>query len=201
LEEEGKYHVAGLVDSVRSAGELVFGYVILGAEKDFAALAQKCGCNKVIVAIGDNYQRQAASERLVAAVPELQFVSTVHPSAVVSKRATLGRGCVLMAGVIINAGTVLADGCLVNTRASIDHDCQLSAFSSVAPGAVLAGAVRVGVRTSIGLGATVRQGVAIGPDTVIGAGATVTRDIPDLVVAYGLPCEVVSGRGMGDPYL
>ena len=34
-------------------------------------------------------------------------------------------------------------------------------------------------------------GVTIGNNTVIGAGSVVTRDIPDNVVAAGVPCRVI----------
>jgi len=38
---------------------------------------------------------------------------------------------------------------------------------------------------------TVLPGVTIGKNSVIGAGSVVTKDIPDNVVAFGTPCEVV----------
>lgn len=34
-------------------------------------------------------------------------------------------------------------------------------------------------------------GVTIGDHVVIGAGSVVTRDIPDYVIACGVPCKVV----------
>lgn len=40
-------------------------------------------------------------------------------------------------------------------------------------------------------GATIMPGVTIGDHVVIGAGSVVTRDIPDHVIACGVPCKVV----------
>lgn len=37
----------------------------------------------------------------------------------------------------------------------------------------------------------VNPGVTIGNNTVIGAGSVVTKDIPDNVIATGVPCRVV----------
>lgn len=34
-------------------------------------------------------------------------------------------------------------------------------------------------------------GVTIGDDVVIGAGSVVTKNLPDDVIAYGNPCEIV----------
>ncbi len=34
--------------------------------------------------------------------------------------------------------------CIINTRASVDHDCELGDFVHVGPGAVITGSVTVG---------------------------------------------------------
>lgn len=36
-------------------------------------------------------------------------------------------GTVVMAGAIINPGATIGDGVIVNTSASVDHDCMISA--------------------------------------------------------------------------
>lgn len=43
----------------------------------------------------------------------------------------------------------------------------------------------------IGSNVTIMPGVTIGENSVIGAGSVVTRDIPDNVVASGVPCRVM----------
>ena len=43
----------------------------------------------------------------------------------------------------------------------------------------------------IGAGVTILKGVTIGQNSVIGAGSVVTTDIPDNVVAVGIPAKVV----------
>ncbi len=56
--------------------------------------------------------------------------------------------------------------------------------------------VHIGRNVWIGAGAVILPGVHIGDNTVIGAGSVVTSDIPENVVAYGVPCRVV--RPIGD---
>lgn len=51
--------------------------------------------------------------------------------------------------------------------------------------------VHIGNNVWIGAGAKIMPGVTIGANTVIGAGSVVTRDIPENVVAYGVPCKVI----------
>jgi acetyltransferase-like isoleucine patch superfamily enzyme len=74
-------------------------------------------------------------------------------------------------------------------------------FSSLAPGVVTGGTVRIGSYSAVSLGANIIQGRAIGRHTVIGAGALVLEDIPDFSVVYGVPATVVRKRKEGDKYL
>src|SRR3990167_7589313 len=52
-----------------------------------------------------------------------RFPSLVHPLAYVDPTACLADGVQIMAGVVIQADTCLEENVLINTRASIDHDC------------------------------------------------------------------------------
>jgi acetyltransferase-like isoleucine patch superfamily enzyme len=106
-----------------------------------------------------------------------------------------------MAGAVVNPGARVGAFCILNTNSSIDHDCILEDYASLAPGVVTGGGVVIGRYTAIGIRATVVHGVRIGEHSVIGAGATVLHDIPDHVVAYGTPARVVRNRQTGDPYL
>ena len=51
--------------------------------------------------------------------------------------------------------------------------------------------VRIGENVWIGANAVINPGVTIGRNTVIGAGSVVTHDIPENVVAVGVPCRVL----------
>jgi acetyltransferase-like isoleucine patch superfamily enzyme len=106
-----------------------------------------------------------------------------------------------MAGAVINPGCKVGDFCIVNTRASLDHDSVMGDFSSLAPAAVTGGNVQIGAFSVIAIGAIVAHAVRVGEHAVIGAGATVLRHVPDRVVAYGTPARIIRQREPGDPYL
>jgi acetyltransferase-like isoleucine patch superfamily enzyme len=55
--------------------------------------------------------------------------------------------------------------------------------------------IRLGENVWLGAGAKVLDGVSIGHNVVVGAGAVVTSDLPDGVVAIGIPARVVRSRG------
>jgi acetyltransferase EpsM len=96
-----------------------------------------------------------------------------------------------MAGAVINPGASIGANGIVNTCASVDHECVLGDAVHICPGARLAGNVTVGAGTMIGVGAAVRDRVKIGAGCVIGAGAAVVGDIPDRSLAVGVPARVI----------
>ncbi|GAI87926.1 unnamed protein product, partial [marine sediment metagenome] len=71
----------------------------------------------------------------------------------------------------------LGIGCIVNTGATVDHECQVGNFVHICPGVRIAGRVTIGDRAFIGIGATVIPGVTIGKEAIVGAGAVVLEDV------------------------
>lgn len=145
---------------------------------------------KLVVAIGNNTTR-----RDVANAVKNRFGIVKHPAAIVSPSATIDEGTVVMAGTVIQAETTIGKHAIVNTSASIDHDCNVGDYVHIAPGAILCGEVEVGEGTLIGAGATVLPGISIGRWAVVGAGSVVTANVPDFAVVVGVPSKVRSGGG------
>jgi sugar O-acyltransferase (sialic acid O-acetyltransferase NeuD family) len=196
------FHTAvGVLDGALRRGEQVGGVTVLGRDDELAACAAEVGADHFVVAIGDNATRGMVLERAADAVPALDSATIVHPSAVIGHDATIGPGSILLAGCVVGNGTRIGRGALLGIRSSIDHDGVLGDHASLGPGATTGGTVRIGPTTAIGLGANVIHGITIGADTVVGAGALVLQDLPDRVVAYGVPARVARTRQPGERYL
>jgi sugar O-acyltransferase (sialic acid O-acetyltransferase NeuD family) len=195
------HEVVGVLDGNLETGTMVSGIAVVGSTADLPGCADAVGADGFVVAIGDNATRGALFERVVAASPGLEPISAVHAAAVVAGDARVGGGSILLAGSVIGNGSSVGRGVLLGTASSIDHDCTLDDFVSLAPGAHTAGTVRIGHTTALGVGAGVIHGVTIGADTVVGAGAVVLDDLPDRVVAYGVPAQVARARAPGERYL
>lgn len=160
---------------------------VVGHTKDLLeALKDFDGC---FVAIGNNHIRLDKQKSLVdkgALLPSL-----IHPAAVVSQYAKIGKGSVIMAGAVINPFVQINHACIINTSATVDHDCVLADGVHISPGANVAGEVVVGERSWVGIGAAVKQCLTLGADTIIGAGSVVVKDIPDKMIAKGVPATWV----------
>ncbi len=142
----------------------------------------------VALGVGDNSVRQKLAENCISWGTEL--VTLVHPTASISKSARLGRGTVVMAQAAINADAKIGAGAIVNTSAVVEHDVEIGDFANVSPNAVMGGASRLGTLSHLCIGASAIPCVSIGANTIVGAGSVVVRDIPDGVVAFGVPARV-----------
>ena len=187
IEQQGDYDIAGLLDDdPRLQGKRVFGYAVLGARAQSRALQAK-QLRHVIVAIGDN-----ASRADVAAYLGLQgwrFVSAVHPRASIARGVKIGPGSVVMAGCVLNADAHLGRHVIVNTAATVDHDCRIGDGAHIAPGCHLCGDVSVGAGSLLGAGCIVTPGVKLGREVVVGAGSTVIRDVAESKTVSGSPAK------------
>ncbi len=201
VEKEARYHLAGLIDDFRSVGEETLGYPVLGRESDLPGLIPLHGLKGIAVAIGDNYVRAQVAQRIDGFCPGLLFVNAVHPAACIGKETTLGPGTVVMAGAVLNPGCQVGRLCIVNTKASLDHDSVMADFSSLAPGVTTGGNCRIGTYSAVSIGAVLRHGIAIGEHSVVGAGSLVLHDVEPFCVAYGVPARKIRDRKPGDKYL
>lgn len=184
----------GFVDDRPSMrGATILGLPVLGTLDALREIEH----DAVLVAIGDNQLRAAVTARLLAAGERM--ATAIHPSASVAASATIGEGTMICAGAIVVARAVLGRGVLLNTKASVDHDTVLGDFAHAGPGATIGGDVRVGAETLIGLGASVMSGATVGARTIVGAGALVVRDLPDDVIATGVPARIRSDRRSAVP--
>jgi sugar O-acyltransferase (sialic acid O-acetyltransferase NeuD family) len=197
----GKYQICGIIDSYKEPGACFGGYDIIGSETNLLELQKTYSFDCGIICIGHNFMRQDFARRILNLNPKFHFINAIHPSAVVARSATLAGGVVVAAGAIINPGAQIREHVLVNTKASVDHDCVLEACSSVGPGAVLGGCVKLGALGAIGIGATVIHGVNIGSNVVVGAGAVVIRELEPNQVVVGVPAQKIKDRSESTPYL
>jgi sugar O-acyltransferase (sialic acid O-acetyltransferase NeuD family) len=197
----GEHQIVGVCDRDHPPGSDFAGFPVLGRDTELAALAERHGAEGAIIAIGDNWVRGLLADRYRREMPSLVFPAAVHPSCVLGSAVTVGEGTIVMAGVVVNGPSQIGRHCAVCTRASMDHDSVLGDFSSLAPGVSMAGLVHVGEYSAIGTGAATRHRIRIGAHTVVGAGAAVVCDLPDYVVAFGVPARVHRSRQAGEPYL
>ena len=117
--------------------------------------------------------------------------SLIHPKSHVSDTAVIGENSQICAFAFVGADALVGDACIVNTKASIDHESIIGNGVHLAPGATLCGCVKVGNLVFIGASAIILPNLSIGDNSIIGAGSIVTRDVPKNVLVYGNPAKII----------
>lgn len=180
IESENKFEIVSILDDNPEIHQILKYQVFRRTELEAHANV------KVILAIGNNKTRKKIAEELT-----VQYATTIHPSAVISKYAKIGKGTQVFPGAVINAGAVIGDHCIINTGAIIEHDCILEDFVHVSPNAALSGGVKIGCGSHFGIGANAIQNIFIGSNVTIGSGAVVISNIPDNCTAVGIPAKPI----------
>lgn len=170
--------VAGILDDGIAAGTSILGIPVLGKVGDYTKYMQ----HPFLIAVGSNSVRKRLAQEL-----PVQWYTAIHPSAVVSRYASVGAGTVVMPRAVINPGAVVGAHCIINTGAVVEHDNRIADFVHLSPAAALGGTVSVGEATHVGIGAAVRNNISICGGCTIGAGAVVVKDIAEPGTYVGVP--------------
>lgn len=119
----------------------------------------------------------------------LKALTAVHPTAYVADSVQLGEGTQVLPRAIICVDAQIGEQCIINTGASIDHECRLGQGVHLCPGVRLAGCVEIESFATLYTGAIVIPRIRIGEGAVVGAGAVVIRDVPPYTVVVGNPAR------------
>ncbi|MEK3766897.1 acetyltransferase [Solibacillus sp. FSL K6-4121] len=142
---------------------------------------------EIFVGIGNNDTRQRIHEMLEtvgASIPTL-----IHPNTIIGSEVEIGTGTAIMAGVIINCCTKIGKGCIINTGSTVDHDNIIEDYVHISPGANLAGSVKVGHGSWLGIGSVISNNISITKSCKIGAGAVVVKDLIEQGIYTGVPAR------------
>jgi len=144
---------------------------------------------EIALGIGNNKIRELVYNKIMES--GLKIRNLIDQSAVISQYATLNNGTVIFPNSVVNNSAYIGKGCIINTGAIIEHDCIVDDFAHISPNASLAGGVKVGKYSQIGIGACVKQNITIGSNVIVGAGAVIVKDIPDNVIVVGNPGRII----------
>lgn len=146
------------------------------------------GDDSLIVSIGINKIRKKIVEKLPQ---NIKYGVAIHPSSLISNYASIEVGTVVMQGTVIQSCVKIGKHCIINTSASVDHDCQIEDYVHISPNATICGGVSIGEGTQVGAGAVIIPGIKVGKWSLIAAGAVVLKDVPDNVMVLGNPGRVI----------
>lgn len=142
--------------------------------------------HSVVLAMGNSLIR----EKSVKQLPEnIEYISLVHPSVIMSKRVEIGEGAIICAGTIITCDIKIGKYCQLNIHTTIGHDCVIGDYFTTGPGVNISGNCIFDDHVYFGISSSVKQGVSITKNVVIGMGAVVTKNISEKGIYIGNPAR------------
>lgn len=191
---EAKHTPIAILDSDKSksgstSNGIVIDYYDINDKASVTKVVEKYKTNKFFIGFGNMKYRMKTFQTLVSW--GLEPINIIHPNAVVSPSAVLGKGVLIECGCLVTPSPRIGDNVVINTGSQVNHDNIIGDHVYIASGVVLSGGVRIGTNSLIDDGVIVSLGRSIGANCIVGAGAVVTKDIPDRVVAFGNPCKVI----------
>lgn len=161
------HDVAGLIDD-RGTGPGIVGSF------DAVTHAHARSGAGLVMAIGyaDLAARARAWERVRGSAWNLPTL--VHPRAYVARTATIGAGCVIMAGAVVDQRAQIGEAVVVWPGACVNHDSAIGDNTFISPSAVLCGGVVIGPHSFVGAGALVVDGARLPASSFVRMGERVT---------------------------
>ena len=182
------WEILGFIDENESlCGKIVNGFPVLGGlnwlrEHNNANL----GC---VCAIGTCDTKKRVSEILHEI--GINFYNAIHPSVIMSEFVELGHDVIVCAGSILTVNIKIEDHVHINLNCTVGHDVTIGKYCTISPIVAISGRVRFGEGVFIGTGASFIHELSVGNWSTIGAGSVVIEDIPENVVAVGVPAKVI----------
>lgn len=116
---------------------------------------------------------------------EIPFYTDFGKNITVGENVFINAGCKFQdqGGIYIGDNTFIGHNVVL---ATLDHDIDPDKRHLLYPEPIY-----IGNKVWIGAGAIITKGVTIGDNSIIAAGAVVTHDIPNNVIAGGVPAKVI----------
>lgn len=144
---------------------------------------------RCVIAIGDPKTRKDIANKLKSY--GIKFCDAIHPSVILSEFIKFGEGVIVCAGAILTTNIKIGNHVIINLNCTIGHDAVIEDFCTLNPTVKINGFDHLCEGVNVGTGATFIQGITVGAWSIIGAGTVVIRDIPEKVVAVGVPAKIV----------
>jgi sugar O-acyltransferase (sialic acid O-acetyltransferase NeuD family) len=161
---------------------------------DFASVAllknhQVLSSNVYVCALG----LPLVKAKLLAPLIEqnAEFISFIHPTAVIGERVKLGRGVIVCPGASISVDISIGDFSMIGPNTTIGHDGIIGAWCTLCAQCDVTGRVTIGDGVFLGSRVSIIPSKKVGNKSILGAGSVVISDVPDGVTVVGNPARIL----------
>jgi len=188
LKHDSNIEIIGFLDD--DANDYTFlDLPILGGQNSIEKIKSDYEITHAIVTIGDNQIRSEKTKILID--NDLKILKAVHPQSFIDNVIKIGSGTIIEMGAFVHPETIIGKGCFICSGSIIAHNSVVEDFALIAGGVVFGSRVNIGSHTLIGVGANISPYVSIGKNVIVGTGSAVIKNLPDNVIAAGVPAKIL----------
>ncbi len=124
-------------------------------------------------------------------IPDERFATVIHPSSVVSRKAKIGFGVVLMPMVLVSPNVEIGNHSQMYAQSFIGHDSKMEEMVFVANNASIGGRVLIKNGAHIGSNSTLLERLEIGEFGIVGLASVVLKTVNSYDIVVGSPARVI----------
>lgn len=178
------YNVIGFIDNRIKKGTIINNLIVLGNDDvlhDFLDV-------NLIIGLGDPHIREKIYNRYK---DQFNFLTIIHPTAIVSKFAKIDDSVIIQAFCIVAANAHIKKGVAINARSGIGHDSIIGNFTSIQSFCDITGANTIGKLCFFGTGVKVIPELAIGDECYVCAGSVIFKSMNSKSKILGNPAKTI----------
>ncbi len=189
INDSGMYDLMGFLDDDKGKhNKSYLNKPVLGSVSLLSSLEDKEKI-AVFVPIGNNDIRL----RILKQAENLGYLtpSYIHSAVQIHSSVIIGKSVYILPSTSIMPHTRIEDYVMISMGVNIAHHTIIGKGSFLSQGVNVGASIHIGEKSFLGIASTIMTGIKeIGRNTVVGAGAVVIRDLPDNVVAAGVPAKI-----------
>ena len=120
-----------------------------------------------------------------------EFISLIHPTAIIGNNARIGKGCVLGAFSNVSCDTHVGNFVTISIRSGIGHDTIVGDYSHIGGNCAISGLVTIGEFVTMHPGCVIVPHRKIDDNAIIGTGSVVLSNVKANTTVFGNPAKKV----------
>jgi len=124
-------------------------------------------------------------------IPIKRFATIIHPTAVVSAKAKLGYGVVIMPLSHVGPNVILNNHTQMYAQSFIGHDSRTEEMVFLASNAKVSSNVLIKYGAHLGINCSVKEAVRVGKFAIVGMGAVVLKNVGNNEIVVGNPAKIL----------
>lgn len=173
IEHTKKFKIIGIIGKKKELNKNILNYKVNYTDGDLISLQKKC---KFLALSITNYLNLKKRDLLIKKLSNSFILpNIISRNAKISKHIKMGIGNQIFDDVIINAGSIIGNHCVINHKSLLEHNVFVKNNVHISTGCIINGNCFIEDDSFIGSGSILRQDVKIRKNKFIKMGSIIKK--------------------------